>query len=95
MLDDRERGELEEIERALLADPELQRRLRAPGARLRTKLATPALIALVVFLAVAAAGLLILGLPLHAIIVALIAWWPWWALRRRLRRAGHRGPVTP
>jgi Flp pilus assembly protein TadB len=83
VLDDRERGELEEIERALLADAELQRRLRAPGARLRGRLATPVLAAMVVFLVLAATGVLLLGLPVHAIVVALLAWWPWRALRRR------------
>ncbi len=95
MLDDRERGELEAIERALLADPDLQRRLRAPGARLRTKLATPLLVALVVFLAVAAVGVLALGLPLQAIVLVTVGAWPWSVLRRRLRRTRRRGPSTP
>jgi Flp pilus assembly protein TadB len=89
MLDDREREELEEIERALLADPGLQRRLR--GRRLRGRLATPALVATVAFLAVTAVGLLLLGLPLQAVVVALIAWWPWRTVRRRTRRPGRSG----
>ncbi|MEJ2861718.1 DUF3040 domain-containing protein [Actinomycetospora flava] len=85
MLDDRERGQLEEIERALLGDAELQRRLRAPGARLRRRFETPALVVLVAFLAVAAFGLLVLGLPLQAMVVVGVGIWPWSVLRRRWR----------
>lgn len=92
MLDDRERGQLEEIERALLGDTELQRRLRAPGARLRHKLETPALVVLVVFLAVAACGLLVLGLPLQSMVVIAVGIWPWSVLRRRWR--ARRRPRT-
>lgn len=91
MLDDREREELEGIERGLLADAALRRRLRAPGARVRRALATPSLVASVAVLVVAVAGLLVLGLPVHALVVALIAWWPWSVLRRRTRR---RSPLT-
>ncbi|GAA4927624.1 DUF3040 family protein [Actinomycetospora succinea] len=94
MLDDRERGQLEEIERALLEDPGLQRRLRAPGARLRSRLATPSLVAFCVFLAVVAVAVLSLGLPLQAMAVVAVGLWPWSALRRRLR-ARRRGPLTP
>ncbi|MEJ2890647.1 DUF3040 domain-containing protein [Actinomycetospora aeridis] len=83
MLDDREREELEEIERALLADPGLRRRLT--GRRVHRAVRTPLLVACVAFLAVAAVGLLILGLPLQSIVVALIAWWPWRVLRRQRR----------
>lgn len=63
----------------------------APGARVRRALATPSLVASVAVLVVAVAGLLVLGLPVHALVVALIAWWPWSVLRRRTRR---RGPLT-
>lgn len=91
MLDDRERGQLEEIERGLLEDPRLRRRLRAPGARLRRALAAPVLMALVLVLAVAALGLLVLGLPLQAMVVVAVGLWPWSALRRRYLLA-RRGP---
>lgn len=85
MLDDRERGLLEEMERELLADPGLQRRLNSRGPRLRRALAVPALATLVVFLAVAVVALLVLALPLQSLVVAVIAVWPCRALRRRLR----------
>jgi len=85
VLDDRGRGQREESERALLGDPELQRRLRAPGARLRHRFETPALVVLVAFLAFAAFGLLVLGLPLQSMVVVAVGVWPWSVLRRRWR----------
>jgi peptidoglycan/LPS O-acetylase OafA/YrhL len=88
MLNDRERELLEEIERALLADLRLRRRLESRAHRFRLALAFWSLAALVVTLATAAVGLLVLALPGQAMIVLLLAVWPLALLRRRI--AGRR-----
>lgn len=96
MLDDRERKLLDEIEWRLLADPELQRRLASRGPRTRRTLATCVLVACVVFLAVTAIGVLVLGLPGQSLVVVTLAVWPAVVLRRRngRRRRSLRAVAT-
>jgi hypothetical protein len=84
MLNDRERELLEEIERTLLTDSGLRRRLASRGPRVRRALATSSLVALVLFLSTAAVGLFALALPGQSIVLLLLAVWPLAVLRRRL-----------
>ena len=93
MLNERERRELDEIERAMRdADPDLDtlfRRRRASSSR-----GTLALFALVAVLVALALGLVLLGLVLQALMVLAVAAWPATVLRGRRTRPEPPGAVN-
>jgi len=92
MLNERERRELDEIERAMRdADPDLDTLFRRRRATTSSR-GTLALFALVVVLAALALGLVLLGLVLQALMVLAVAAWPATVLRGRRTRPEPPGP---